>query len=211
MWRSISFKDWWYNEYNIELSNDLCIFCVMYLILLWWCHQMETFSAFLAICAGNSPVIGEFPAQRSVTRSFDVFFYLRLHERLSENWRGWWFETPSRPLWRHSNVDLWLCSVQTNSLSVTLNKHHIGRLPLYLIVQLTSLPQAMYIIESTVSTSAVIRYFYITRIDPITLYKHFYLIYLKIIGSNIYANICVYINYNIVLNFRVSNQTKGHL
>ena len=35
---------------------------------------METFSALLAICAGNSPVTGEFPAQRPVTRSFDVFF-----------------------------------------------------------------------------------------------------------------------------------------
>ena len=34
---------------------------------------METFSALLAICAGNSPVTGEFPAQRPVTRSFDVF------------------------------------------------------------------------------------------------------------------------------------------
>ena len=34
---------------------------------------METFSALLAICAGNSPVPGEFPAQRPVTRSFDVF------------------------------------------------------------------------------------------------------------------------------------------
>ena len=35
----------------------------------WWRHQMETFSALLAICAGNSPVTGEFPAQRSVTRA----------------------------------------------------------------------------------------------------------------------------------------------
>ena len=35
---------------------------------------METFSALLAICAGNSPVPGEFPAQRPVTRSYDVFF-----------------------------------------------------------------------------------------------------------------------------------------
>ena len=35
---------------------------------------METFSALLAICAGNSPVPGEFPTQRPVTRSFDVFF-----------------------------------------------------------------------------------------------------------------------------------------
>ena len=35
---------------------------------------METFSALLALCAGNSPVIGEFPAPRPVTQSFDVFF-----------------------------------------------------------------------------------------------------------------------------------------
>ena len=34
---------------------------------------METFSVLLAICAGNSPVTGGFPAQRPVTRSFDVF------------------------------------------------------------------------------------------------------------------------------------------
>ena len=39
---------------------------------------METFSVLLAICAGNLPVPGEFPAQRPVTRSFDVFFDLRL-------------------------------------------------------------------------------------------------------------------------------------
>ena len=38
---------------------------------------METFSALLTICAGNSPVTGEFRAQRPVTRSFDVFFDLR--------------------------------------------------------------------------------------------------------------------------------------
>ena len=38
-----------------------------------WRHQIETFFALLAICAGNSPVPGEFPAQRPVTRSFDVF------------------------------------------------------------------------------------------------------------------------------------------
>ena len=48
----------------------------------WWRHQMETFSALLAICAGNSPVTGEFPAQRPVTRSFDVFFHLCLDKRM---------------------------------------------------------------------------------------------------------------------------------
>ena len=50
----------------------------------WWRHQMETFSALLALCAGNSPVTGEFPAQRRVTRSFDVFFDLRLNKWLSK-------------------------------------------------------------------------------------------------------------------------------
>ena len=45
---------------------------------------METFSALLALCAGNSPVAGEFPALRTVTRSFDVIFDLRLNKRLSK-------------------------------------------------------------------------------------------------------------------------------
>ena len=50
----------------------------------WWRHKLEPFYALLAICAGNSPVPGEFPAQRPVTRSFDVFFDLRLNKRLSK-------------------------------------------------------------------------------------------------------------------------------
>ena len=45
-----------------------------------------------------------FPAQRPVTRSFDVFYDLRLNKRLSKQSWGWWFETLSRPLWRHRNV-----------------------------------------------------------------------------------------------------------
>ena len=70
----------------------------------WWRHQMETFSALLAICAWNSPVTGEFISQRPVTRSFDVFFDLRLNKPLSKQSRGRWIETPSRWLWRHCNV-----------------------------------------------------------------------------------------------------------
>ena len=46
--------------------------------LSWWRHQMEIFSVLLAICAGNSPVTGEFPTQRPVPLSFDVFLDLRL-------------------------------------------------------------------------------------------------------------------------------------
>ena len=61
----------------------------------WWRHQMETFSALLAI--------GEFPTQRPVTRNFDVFFDQRLNKRISKQSRGWWFETLSCPLWCHRN------------------------------------------------------------------------------------------------------------
>ena len=70
----------------------------------WRRHQMETFSALLALCAGNSPVTGEYPTQRPVTRCFDVFFDLRLNQQLSKHRRRWWFETPSCSLWCHCNV-----------------------------------------------------------------------------------------------------------
>ena len=46
---------------------------------------------------------GEFPAQRPVTWSFDVFFDLHPNKRLSKQSSGWWFDTPACPLWRHSN------------------------------------------------------------------------------------------------------------
>ena len=52
---------------------------------------------------------GEFPAQRPVTRSFDVFFDLSLNKRLSKQSQGWWFETQSRPLRRHCNVIYYTC------------------------------------------------------------------------------------------------------
>ena len=65
---------------------------------------------------------GEFPTQRPVTRSFDVFFDLRLNKRLSKQSWGWWFETLSRPLWRQCN-EMWslrtvlnVCATWTNML-----------------------------------------------------------------------------------------------
>ena len=70
----------------------------------WWRHEMETFSASLALCAGNSPVTDEYPAQGPVTRSFDVVFDVRLNKRLGNQSWGWWSETPTRSLWRHCNV-----------------------------------------------------------------------------------------------------------
>ena len=53
----------------------------------WRRHHMETFSALLPLCEGNSPVTGEFPSQSTMTRSFDVFFDLHLNRRLSKHLR----------------------------------------------------------------------------------------------------------------------------
>ena len=89
----------------------------------WWRHQMETCSALLTICAGNSPVTGEFPAQRPVTRSFDVFVDLRLNELLKQ-WWGWWFESPSR----HFDVTV----MGFHQIRFLVHKGHLT--PLYLVL-----------------------------------------------------------------------------
>ena len=70
----------------------------------WWCHQMETFSALLALFAGNSLVTGEFPSQRPVTWSIDVFFDRCLNKCLSKQSLGWWFEMLSHSLCCNCNV-----------------------------------------------------------------------------------------------------------
>ena len=90
-----------------NFAQHYCLRCdpwtsVSYTGQSWWRHQMETFSALLALCVGNSPVSGDFPTQRPVTR-INVFFDLRPKKRLSKQWRGWWFETLLSPLWRHCN------------------------------------------------------------------------------------------------------------
>ena len=102
-----------HNAYNISVSNSFSALATIPwddpvflndIASPWWRHQMLTFSALLAICAGNSPVPGEFPVQRPVTRSFYVFSDLRLNKRLSKQSLGWWFDTPPHPLWRHCNA-----------------------------------------------------------------------------------------------------------
>ena len=95
---------WIYNIILGHLPSCLipCMVFIGHWVHSWWRHQTETL--ILVICAGNSPVTGEFPAQRPVTRSFDIFFDLHLNKRLSKQSWGWWFDTPSLPLWRHCNV-----------------------------------------------------------------------------------------------------------
>ena len=92
-----------------------------------WRHKMEKLSALLALCAGNSPVTGEFPAQRPVTRCFHVFFDLRLNKRFSKQSWGWWFETPSRPSRHHCNDGyeyLRACDITIKKLSTAKQCAH---------------------------------------------------------------------------------------
>ena len=66
IWQRMTKKRWylviWWMLSN-EFPND------NHRAYAWWRHQMETFSALLAICAGNSSVPGEFPTHRPVTRA----------------------------------------------------------------------------------------------------------------------------------------------
>ena len=70
----------------------------------------------LAFCAGNSPVTSNFPSQRPVTRSFHVFFDLRLNKRLHKQSWGWWFETPAHQISRHCYIKP-ACPIQKRSQS----------------------------------------------------------------------------------------------
>ena len=63
---------------------------------------------------------GELPTHWPVTRSFDVFFDLRLNKWLSQQPWGWWFETLSCPLWCHGNAHRQQCYRDTFQISERL-------------------------------------------------------------------------------------------
>ena len=88
-------------------SRKRWILCNSNFCSLWKAWDIMTSSNGNIFCVAGHvwPVTGEMPAQRPVTRSFDVVFDLRLIN--SKQWWGWWFETPSRPLWLHFNDSSW--------------------------------------------------------------------------------------------------------
>ena len=108
---------------HVSAHNNMLLNCYIHLTLnsfqasfiycwlrypLWNCYYMMTssngniFRVTGHLC-GEFTGPGEFPTQRPVTRSFDVYFDLRPNKRLSKHSLGWWFETLSPPLWRHRN------------------------------------------------------------------------------------------------------------
>ena len=109
---------WWWPEHADEQRTDWpLIFNALSLrryrsnIIMMTSSDGNIFRVTGHLCGGNSSVPGEFPAQRPVTRSFDVFFDLRLNKRLSKQPWSWWFETPSWSLWCHRNNCVTFCFV----------------------------------------------------------------------------------------------------
>ena len=80
---------------------------VAYFHVPWWRHQMETFFALLVICAGihRSPVNSLHKGQWRGA----LMFSWSAPKRLSKQWWGWLFETPSCLLWRHRNAIAVIC------------------------------------------------------------------------------------------------------
>ena len=109
---------WCYGSLRRQATNNHGIYCAdqcfplvqhfnyLYISTFWEERNCKTnrFREWIK----DDKVTGEFPAQRLVTRIFDIFFDLRLNKLMSKQWSGWWFETPSRPLWRHCNDNLGL-------------------------------------------------------------------------------------------------------
>ena len=67
------------------------------------------------------------PHKGPVTRSFDVFFDLRLNKWLSKQSWGWWFETPSCSLWRPCNEGNVASGEHIEAWSNTLCRRHFQR------------------------------------------------------------------------------------
>ena len=102
----------------------------------WWRHQMEAVSVWLALCVGNPLVTGGFPSQMASHTSFDIFFDVSLNQRLNKLSIRRWFETPGCSLWRHckglsktkhySAVIMGTSASQTTSLTIVYSTVYSG-------------------------------------------------------------------------------------
>ena len=89
-----------YGQYSSYTPTQIMYLCAL--------NMMTSSDGNIFRCAGNSLVTGGLPAQWPVTRSFDIFFDLRMNKRLGKQSWGWWFEIQSRSFWRHCNNNLFL-------------------------------------------------------------------------------------------------------
>ena len=107
--KPLVYSNWSYNQEMLNSGKNWW-FSVLCDLEIWQMtlKNMMTSSNGNIFCI-TGPLYGEFtgpsefPTQRPVTLSFDVYFDPHLNKRLSKQWWGWWFETPSWSLWRQCN------------------------------------------------------------------------------------------------------------
>ena len=94
IWGAMTFI-WRHRERTRAISAEACP---------WWRHQRKHFPRYWPFVRGihRSPVNSPHKGQWRGALMF--FFYLCPKKRLSKQSWGWWFETPSGPLWRHSDA-----------------------------------------------------------------------------------------------------------
>ena len=97
--------------YDNLMASSVWIFFLHDDVIKW-----KLFSAYLAICAGNSPAPVNCP-HKGQWHGTLMFSFICVW--LSKQSRGWWLETLSHPLWCHCN-GLWL-----NKVSAYERRRHI--------------------------------------------------------------------------------------
>ena len=117
---------------HILTDADSCLSSHWCIIRIWWRHQMKTYSVLLAINVGNSPVTRESPTQRQMTRSFEVFFDLRLHIY------GWVNNGEAGDTRHHCDI-----TVMNEHVPYRASKHAITN-PQHMQVKVQSLPLVMF-------------------------------------------------------------------
>ena len=86
----------------------------------WWRQQMETFSALLALCAGNSPVPGEFPTHKVQWRGALMF-------SLISAWINGWVNTRGAGDLRRHRTHYDVTVIKTNPSCEVNNRMEVWR------------------------------------------------------------------------------------
>ena len=93
-WRITSVRNWRKNTNIMEICLHE-----------WWRFHIETFPRYWPSVRGIRQSSVNSPHKDQWRGALIFFFDLRLNKRLCKQWWGWWFETQSRPFWRHCNED----------------------------------------------------------------------------------------------------------
>ena len=92
-----------YQQFIVDSWDTFALICYTGMLHWHWENHMHDDVIRWKHFPRNWPFVRGIHRPGPVTRSFDVFFDLRLNKRLNKQPWGWWFETPSWLLWRHCN------------------------------------------------------------------------------------------------------------